>query len=81
MTPGIIIYPNVFYGIRVEVVPEGGATRVRAYLDGDLLIDATDSDHTAGRISLFHDSGISAEFDEIEMFLNPLDVDTVDINS
>jgi hypothetical protein len=79
-TAGEQIFDDVFYMLRVDVVPEGGGNRIRVYVDGDLKINTTDAAHSKGTLAVFHNAGVGVEVDEIEMWLNPLETETVGIN-
>lgn len=77
-----VLTSNVFYGIRVQVSDEGATNRIKVYVDSDLIIDATDSDHSSGSIGFFHTADVSdVEVDEVEMFQLPMNTSTIDINS
>lgn len=69
-----------YYGVRVDVVPEGSTNRIRVYVDGELRIEATDAAHTKGTIGVFHNTGSDLIVDECEVFPVPMDTDTIDIN-
>lgn len=71
---------NEWLGIRVAIQRSGGTNLIRVYLDGDLQIDTTDPDHTAGKVGFGHWAGGSMQCDEVEVFPIPMDTDTVDIN-
>jgi len=72
---------DVFYAIRVEVVPEGASTRIRVFIDASPRINYLDSDHAQGTIGVGHYSNSHIEVDGIEMFLNPMQSDFIDINT
>lgn len=72
-----ILTADQWYGLRVHV--ETG--QIKVYIDGEERINATDSAHTVGTAGVFHQADTTIETDEVEVFLTPLDTDTVDINS
>jgi phage tail-like protein len=71
--------PDVYYAIRVEVVPEGSNNQIRVFLDSELQIEAVDGSHAEGTLGVLHTPGATLEMDELEMFFNPLVTDTIDI--
>jgi hypothetical protein len=74
------IFESVFYMIRVEVIPDGAANRIRVFIDGDMKINTTDNAHSKGKVGIMHVSGATVEASEVELWLNPLETETVDIN-
>lgn len=80
--PTSVLTVGEWFGIRIHVaVTIGGTNQIKVYLDGDEIIDVTDSDHTEGSIGFGHTAGVDAELDEAEIFEVPLQSDTVDINA
>lgn len=79
--PSSILTIGEWFGIRVHIAVEGATNRIKVYLDGDEVIDATDASHSAGSIGFGHTSGVDIELDEAEVFEVPLESDTVDINA
>jgi phage tail-like protein len=73
------LQPDLYYAIRVEVVPEGATNRIRVFLDSELQIDTSDGSHAEGTLGVLHLNGGSAVLDELEMFFIPLTTDLVDI--
>lgn len=72
---------DVYYAIRVEAIPESGQTRIRVYFDANLAIDVLDASHVEGSIGIGHGSSGSVDLAETELFFNPLQSDTIDINT
>lgn len=75
------LYDNVWYGVRVQVSPEGSTNRIKVYIDNNLVLSTTDSTHSEGTIGIAHTIGGTVECDEVEMFQLPLETDLIDINS
>jgi len=73
------LLPNTYYGLRVEVQPEGGSNRIKVYLDSEEVINTLNGDYTSGKLAAYIADG-QAEVDEVEMFQLPLETTTVDIN-
>jgi hypothetical protein len=80
-TFGAILTVDQWFGLRVHVEAEASTNRIKVYVDGEKRIDATDSAHSSGTAGVFHMAGATIETDEVEVFLTPLETDTVDINS
>lgn len=80
-TFGAIITAAQWYGLRVHVEADGATNRIKVYVDGEERIDATDAQYTAGTAGVFHAANTTIEADEVEVFLTPLETDTVEINS
>jgi phage tail-like protein len=77
---GWFLRSDLFYMVRVSLVPEAGATRITVFLDGNLVISVLDAGHTKGTVGfpgLF--SSTTMEVSEVEMFFNPLETDFIDI--
>ncbi len=72
---------DLYYGVRVQATPEGGTTRIKVYLDNDLVINVTDSEYSQGTVGLFHDAGVAAAYDEVELMPLPSDSEIIDINA
>ncbi len=70
-----------FYGIRIHIATEGITNRIKVYVDGELIINTTDSAHSQGSIGFMNFVGSALEVDEVEMFLTPLETDEVGLNS
>lgn len=79
--PTSVLTVGEFFGIRVHVAIDGATNRIKVYLDGDEIINTTDSSHSAGSVGFGHTSGIDLEVDEVEVFEVPLQSDLVDINA
>lgn len=79
--PTSVLTIGEFFGIRAHVAIDGATNRIKVYLDGDEIIDTTDSSHSAGSVGFGHTSGIDIEVDEVEIFEVPLESDFVDINA
>lgn len=75
----IELVPTLFYALRVELVPEGGATRIRVSIDGIQVLNVTHNAHAAGSIGVAgqYSPTTSIDVDEVEMFFNPLNEDEV----
>lgn len=79
-TFGEFLDADLFYMIRILVTPEAATSRIVLFWDSNLATQVTDTDHTEGAIGLASTTG-ALECDEVEMFFNPADEDTIDINS
>jgi hypothetical protein len=79
-TIGQALHHGVWYGLRLQLYPDGANTRVRAWLDGDLYIDVTDNAFSQGTIGLLHSIGGELEAGEVEAIPIPMDTVTIDIN-
>lgn len=77
------VVEDVYNGVRVHVEEVPTGTRVRAYLDGDELIDYTDtaSPHTQGSIGVRHPALSTLDLAEVELFQLPAESDDIDINT
>ena len=69
-----------WYGIRLEAKDESGTARLRLYLDGDFLLETTDSTYLKGAAGLISTTGGTAECSEFEVIPLPMDTETIDIN-
>lgn len=72
---------SIPYMLRVEVVRDGSDNLIRVYLDGTSVVETGDTSLGEGTIGLIHDSGATLEAGEVEMFLLPMTMDTVEINT
>lgn len=68
-------------GLRVSIEPESATNRIKVYVDGEEVIDTTDSDLTQGSVSVQHLIGADLEVSEVEVFETPLVTNTIDINT
>lgn len=82
-TFGVILDADIYQAIRAEAVPEAGQTRIRVFWESELAFDVLDASHAQGSIGTGRavGGGTSMELDEVELFFNPLETDTIDINS
>lgn len=78
---GAILTVEQWFGLRVHVEAEASTNRIKVYVDAEERINVTDSAHSSGTAGVFHANGTTIEVDEVEVFLTPLETDTVDINS
>jgi phage tail-like protein len=69
-----------WYGIRLEAKDEGGTVRLRLHLDGDQLLETTDTTYLKGSAGLVSLTGGTAECSEFEVIPLPMDTETIDIN-
>lgn len=75
------LHPDTYYGLRVEIQPEGGSNRIKVYLDAEEEINVLSTIHSSGKLALIRDiSSTNVQVDEVEMFQLPLETTTVDIN-
>lgn len=79
-TFGVYLDADLFYALRVEVIPETTQTRIKVYFDACQAFSLTDSTHVQGSVGFLSGSG-TLEIDEVELFFNPLETDEIDINS
>jgi len=75
------IQPDTYYAIRVEIIPESTYNVIRVYFDTLQVIDTNDSSHSSGSLGVGQTTGTQIELSEVEMFFNPMENDTVDINT
>lgn len=80
-TFGTELQTDVFYAIRVTAVPENGQTRIQVFFDAMLAVSELDPTHAEGSIGIGHLTNGSVVLSEAEIFFNPLESDTIDINS
>lgn len=76
----LTLVADVWYGLRVQVSPDGATNRIKVYLDGEEWINATDKAIFKGTAGLIHTSGITMDSDMIEVLGLPVVSDTVEIN-
>ena len=74
-------FPDVWYGLRVSIVDEGGSNRIEVFIDANKLIDELDSAHAQGTIGLFHTADATIECDDTEVLGVPAESDYIDINT
>lgn len=79
-TVGIALANDRWYFLRTQVTPEGATNRIKVYLDGELLINTTDATYTNGAVAVLHTANCTAECDEIEIMILPVNSETVEIN-
>lgn len=74
---------DVYNAIRVEALPEAGQTRIKVYFEALQIMSHLDPSHSQGAIGIGH-ADFANDFvalDEVELFFNPLESDTISINS
>ena len=71
---------DTWYGLRVQISPEGATNRIKVYFDGVERINTTDATYSQGTVGLFREVNIKADCDEIEVMGLPVEKDTVEIN-
>jgi hypothetical protein len=78
----VVLAPSVYNGLRVHVQEVPTGTQIRAYLDGDEMINFTDTSSplTAGTIGIRHAERATVDLSEAEVFQLPLEHDIIDIN-
>lgn len=69
---GITIQEGVFYGLRLEAVPEGAGYRYRAFIDATLCASAFDADAAVTGPPGLISEGVVFECDEVEAHVPPL---------
>jgi phage tail-like protein len=74
---------NVWYGIRVQLSPEGSGLRIKVYVDGEERINVVEAVPvtTKGTIGIAQTANVSMECDEIEVLGLPVESETIEINS
>jgi phage tail-like protein len=72
---------NEWYVIRVQIVWDGSTNQIKAYADGILIVETTDSDIEIGTVGLMHAVDGNVSCDEIEVIPLPVNSDFIDINS
>lgn len=78
---GAFLDPDLFYAIRMEVMPEAGATRIRVFWDANPVFSVLDPTHAQGSIGFASLAGQDFDVADVEAFFNPLEEDIIDINS
>jgi hypothetical protein len=85
-SPYGVLKEDVFYGIRVQIYPDGSDTRLKIYIDGEEVANIVDpitigDKYTQGSIALIRrgDDAI-VEFDDIELFELPLETELVGLH-
>lgn len=79
-TIGWVLQVDMWYGLRIQIMPEGATNRIIVYLDGLEVLDATDADHSQGSVGIIHNIGVTCQCSEIEVVALPAVTDTVEIN-
>jgi hypothetical protein len=64
--------------LRIEVLPESGQTRLNVYFESAQVATILNPFQAQGTIEFVGGTGLSV--DEVELFFNPLETDTIDIN-
>lgn len=80
LTGGVLLH-NVFYGYRIQVTPNLVTNEIKVFIDGNLIINTTDGDHTRGAIGVRRTDRAGYELDEAELFQLPLENVLIDINA
>lgn len=75
------IKTDMYYAVRVEIIPESTYNIIRLYIDAVQIVDTTDSSHASGSLGVGQTTGTEIELSELEMFFNPMETDTIDINT
>lgn len=78
---GVTLQTDLFYAVRVEAIPESGQTRIRVYFDAVQIFDTIDPNHVEGTIGVGTSASGSVDLHEAEVFFNPIETDTIDINT
>lgn len=78
---GAFLDPDLFYAIRLELIPEAGETRIRVYWEANQVFSVQDPTHAQGSIGFESLSGQDFDISDVELFFNPLEEDFIDINS
>jgi len=76
-----LLQNDIWYGLRVQVSPDGVTNRIKVYLDGTERIDATDTSHSKGSAGIFSEANSYVQADELEVLGLPVDSETIGINS
>lgn len=81
MTHDKVIYDNVYYTYRIEVIDTGSTNEIRVYVDAEQLLIVHDAAHASGSVGIRRkaSSGVM-ELDECEVFRLPVVSDFIDIN-
>ncbi len=82
MTSDTILYDDVYYTFRIEILDIGVTNEMRVVIDGDQFLIATDPDHSAGSVGVrrLGATGVM-DLDECEIFKIPVISDFIDINT
>jgi phage tail-like protein len=75
----VMLDANLHYALRLELSPESGQTRFNVYFESVLLASLLNPMHAQGTVAFA--SSVGMEVDEAELFFNPLETDTLDINT
>lgn len=78
---GAELKADLFYAIRMEVLPDAGQTRIRVYWDANKAFEVVDPTHAQGSVGFASLPGGDFEVADVEVFFNPLEEDIIDINS
>jgi hypothetical protein len=74
----VMLHDDVHYSLRLELSPEAGQTRFNVYFESALISSVLNPVHSQGSRGFSGVGGL--EVDEVELFFNPLETDTIDIN-
>lgn len=78
---GSFLSADLYYAIRVEVMPEAGQTRIRVFWEANPVFSVLDPTHAQGSIGFASLAGEAFDVSDVEVFFNPLEADIIDINS
>lgn len=79
-TIGYTLQDDIWYGLRVQITPEGATNRIKVYFNSMELIDTTDATWTKGTVAVYHGASSVVECDEMEVMGLPVVTETVEIN-
>ena len=66
-------HTDVYYFIHVQTDDTGSGHQLRYHLDGNLLGDVVDSDHSAGRLAVASETGQKVTLTLVDMYQEPLE--------
>jgi hypothetical protein len=77
-----IIYPDVWYGLRMQALVDVGNIHIQLFISGNLVFDQSfaSPDFTKGSLGLLAEIDATLEIDEMELIQLPIETELVDIN-
>lgn len=71
------LYADQWYGLRIEVLPQGGTQEITIYVDGVSRIKDSDSNHASGGWALYAEAATELQCSDVEIMSLPGDVQEV----
>jgi phage tail-like protein len=76
-----VVDPDLYYMFRVSITEEGSDNRIKCYIDGLEVLDATDNHFSSGHVGIIHEVDGAIKINEIEVSALPVEDAFIDINS